>query len=334
MIQQFSDRLIKPGPVMKIVLLDGYALNKDLNWEALGTLGECAYYDRTAVGNNAAILQRIGQAEIVLTHKTPLDAEVITHAPQLRYIGIMGTGYDVVDIDSAHKNGVIVTNIPAYATNAVAQFTFSLLLEVVGQVGLHNQLVHEGKWASVPDFTFWEQPLFELSGKTLGLIGYGRIAQKVAVLAHAFNMNVIFYNHQPKKVTEKWVKQVSFDELLYQSDVISLHVIQSSDTVNLINKDSIAKMKRGVILLNTARGKLINETDVTTALNAGQIYALATDVVQQEPITTDTPLLKAKNCYITPHIAWAPLETRKRMLAITIDNLKSYLAGKPINEIK
>lgn len=318
---------------MKIVLLDGYALNEDLNWEALTKLGDCEFYDRTTVDNNVAIIHRIGQAEIVLTHKTPLNADVIKQAPQLKYIGIMGTGYDIVDIASAKKHAIVVTNIPTYATNAVAQFTFSLLLEITGQVGLHNQLVHQGKWTQVPDFTFWERPLIELTGKTLGLVGYGRIAQKVAALAHAFAMNVVFYNHRPKTVTEKWIQQVSFDELLQTADIISLHVVQAPTTINLINKKTIAKMKNGVILLNTARGKLINETDMANALNDGKVYALATDVAQTEPITATSPLLTAKNCYITPHIAWAPLETRERLLAMTIANLKAYLAGTPINSL-
>lgn len=319
---------------MKIIVLDGYALNKDLNWQLLNQLGDCTFYDRTPVDDNNEILKRIGNAEIVITHKTPLNDDVISNAPSLQYIGIMGTGYDVVDIKSAHKNNVVVTNIPTYASDAVAQFTFSLLLEVTGHVGLHNQLVHNNKWSNVPDFTFWDKPLFELKGKTLGLIGFGHIAQKVAAIAHAFSMHVIFYNHRPKNISEPWLKQVSLDELLQQSDVISLHVIQTPDTINLINKTTIAKMKNNVILLNTARGKLINEQDVANALNDNQIYALATDVVQKEPIINDNPLLKAKNCYITPHIAWAPLETRERLLTITINNLKSYLANQPINIVE
>lgn len=184
---------------------------------------------------------------IVITHKTPLDHEVISKTSRLKYIGIMGTGYDVVDIESAHRNKVVVTNIPTYASDAVAQFTFSLLLEVTTQVGLHNQLVHENRWAQAPDFTFLEKPLLELKGKTLGLIGYGHIAQKVAKIGHAFSMKVIFYNHRPKKITESWIQQVSFDELLKQSDVLSLHVIQTPETIDLINNDTIAKMKNGVI---------------------------------------------------------------------------------------
>ena len=318
---------------MKIVLLDGYALNKDLNWQPLNELADFEFYDRTAVDDNKEILKRIGNAEIVLTHKTPLDDEVIKKSKQLKYIGIMGTGYDVVDINSANRNGVVVTNVPTYATDAVAQFTLSLLLEVTGQVGLHSQLVHKGVWSKGPDFTFWNKPLFELRDKTLGLIGYGRIAQKVAELGHAFSMNVIFYNHRPKKLAKKWIKQVSLDELLQKSDVISLHIIQTPETINLINKKTIEKMKKGVILLNTARGKLVDEADLASALNGEKIYAYATDVVQKEPINNNNPLLKAKNCYITPHIAWAPLETRERLLNITINNLKKFLKGHIQNKV-
>ena len=318
---------------MDIVLLDGYSLNFDLTWSKLSNLGNCTFYDQTPVDDTEEIIKRIDNAEIVITHKTPLRSEVLKQVPNLKYIGIMGTGYDVVDIESAHQHDIIVTNVPTYGTDAVAQFTFSLLLEVTSQVGLHNQLIHEGKWSKVPDFTFWDKPLYELKGKTLGLIGYGRIAQKVAELGHTFSMNVIFYNHRPKEVNVSWIKQVSLDELLKQSDVISLHVIQTPDTINLINKETISKMKKNVIILNTARGKLINETDIAEALNNNRIYALATDVVSKEPISKDNPLLTAKNCYITPHIAWAPLETRERLLEITVNNLKSYLTGTPTNII-
>lgn len=318
---------------MDIVLLDGYSLNFDLTWSKLSNLGNCTFYDQTPVDDTEEIIKRIDNAEIVITHKTPLRSEVLTQVPNLKYIGIMGTGYDVVDIESAHQHNITVTNVPTYGTDAVAQFTFSLLLEVTSQVGLHNQLIHEGKWSKVPDFTFWDKPLYELKDKTLGLIGYGRIAQKVAELGHTFSMNVIFYNHRPKEVNVSWIKQVSLDELLKQSDVISLHVIQTPDTINLINKETISKMKKNVIILNTARGKLINETDIAEALNNNRIYALATDVVSKEPISKDNPLLTAKNCYITPHIAWAPLETRERLLEITVNNLKSYLTGTPTNII-
>ncbi|MBZ5962917.1 D-2-hydroxyacid dehydrogenase [Leuconostoc gasicomitatum] len=319
--------------MVKIILLDGYKLNNDLDWKALLSLGNCVFYDRTKIADDNEIISRIGNAEIIITHKTPINNYVINQSPNLKYIGIMGTGYDVVDVDSAQKRNIVVTNIPTYASDAVAQFTFSLLLEVTGQVGLHNQLVHQNRWSQGPDFTFWEKPLFELKGKTLGIIGYGHIAQKVAKLAHAFEMDVVFYNHRPREVKENWLKQISLDELLKTSDVVSLHIIQTPQTINLINKTTLAKMKASAILLNTSRGKLVNESDVADALNHDQLYALATDVVSKEPILETNPLLKAKNCYITPHIAWAPFETRKRLLSITISNLKSYLVGKAINVV-
>ncbi|GMA68957.1 glycerate dehydrogenase [Leuconostoc litchii] len=319
--------------MVKIVLLDGYDLNNDLNWETLRSLGDCVFYDRTKTSDDNEIISRIDNAAIVITHKTPINKYVISQSPNLKYIGIMGTGYDVVDIDSTRKKNIVVTNIPTYASDAVAQFTFSLLLEVTGQVGLHNQLVHQNRWSQGPDFTFWEKPLFELKGKTLGIIGFGHIAQKVAKLAHAFEMNVVFYNHLPKEVQENWLKQVSLDELLKISDVVSLHIIQTPQTLNLINKTTLAKMKRNAILLNTSRGKLINENDVAEALNNHKLYALATDVVSKEPIRETNPLLKAINCYITPHIAWAPLETRERLLSVTVSNIRAYLSGSIVNQI-
>ncbi|ORI76517.1 hydroxyacid dehydrogenase [Leuconostoc mesenteroides subsp. cremoris] len=317
----------------KIVLLDGYELNDDLDWDKLSSVGDCTFYDRTNTANEKKIINRIDGAEIVITHKTPINDYVISQSKNLKYIGIMGTGYDVIDLESANKHNVEVTNVPTYARDAVAQFTFSLLLEVTGQVGLHNQLVHQDCWSLGPDFTFWDKPLYELKDKTLGLIGYGHIAQKVAKLAHAFEMNVVFYNHRPKKIKENWLKQVSLDELLKTSDVISLHVIQTPQTINLINKTTLAKMKSTAILVNTSRGKLVNESDVADALNHHHLYALATDVVSKEPIQANNPLLKAKNCYITPHIAWAPFETRERLLAITTSNLQAYLSGSIVNSV-
>lgn len=316
-----------------IVILDGYELNNDLDWRKLKNLGNCTFYNRSPINDDKEVLKRIGDAGIVITHKTPLNDHVISNLPKLKYIGIMGTGYDVVNIQSAHRNNVVVTNVPTYASDAVAQFTFSLLLEITSQVGLHNQLVHNNKWAEAPDFTFWAKSLSELKDKTLGLIGYGHIAKKVAKIAHAFSMNVIFYNHKSKTIPENWIKQVPLDELFESSDIISLHVIQTPDTINMINKRTISKMKPTVIILNTSRGKLINEQDIADALNSENIYALGTDVVSNEPIPKSNPLLGAKNCFITPHIAWAPLETRERLLEITITNLQSYLIGKKKNII-
>ena len=319
---------------MKIVNLDSYALNPgDLDWSPLKELGDCAFYDRTPVNDDNEILKRIGDAEIVLTNKTPLDEHVISTAPNLKYIGVTATGYNVIDTEAATKANIPVTNIPTYGTDAVAQFTFALLLEITSHVGLHNQLVHDGRWSSNPDFTFWAKPLMELQGKTLGLIGFGSIAKKVAEIGHAFSMNIIFYNHRPKTDLPNYVKQVSLEELYQQSDIISLHVPQTPETTEMINQEAISQMKDGVILINTARGGLISEKDVADALNDGKIAAAGVDVVQKEPIPTDSPLLSAKNCYITPHIAWAPRETRNRLLGIVVDNLQAFLNGEKLNVV-
>ena len=319
---------------MKIVNLDSYALNPgDLDWSPLKELGDCTFYDRTPVNDDNEILKRIGDAEIVLTNKTPLDEHVISTAPNLKYIGVTATGYNVIDTEAATKANIPVTNIPTYGTDAVAQFTFALLLEITSHVGLHNQLVHDGRWSSNPDFTFWAKPLMELQGKTLGLIGFGSIAKKVAEIGHAFSMNIIFYNHRPKTDLPNYVKQVSLEELYQQSDIISLHVPQTPETTEMINQEAISQMKDGVILINTARGGLISEKDVADALNDGKIAAAGVDVVQKEPIPTDSPLLSAKNCYITPHIAWAPRETRNRLLGIVVDNLQAFLNGERLNVV-
>ena len=319
---------------MKIVNLDSYALNPgDLDWSPLKELGDCTFYDRTPVNDDNEILKRIGDAEIVLTNKTPLDEHVISTAPNLKYIGVTATGYNVIDTEAATKANIPVTNIPTYGTDAVAQFTFALLLEITSHVGLHNQLVHDGRWSSNPDFTFWAKPLMELQGKTLGLIGFGSIAKKVAEIGHAFSMNIIFYNHRPKKDLPNYVKQVDLEELYQQSDIISLHVPQTPETTEMIDQEAISQMKDGVILINTARGGLISEKDVADALNGGKIAAAGVDVVQKEPIPADSPLLSAKNCYITPHIAWAPRETRNRLLGIVVDNLQAFLNGKKLNVV-
>ncbi|MBI0093703.1 D-2-hydroxyacid dehydrogenase [Lactobacillus sp. M0403] len=319
---------------MKIVNLDSYALNPgDLDWSPLKELGDCTFYDRTPVNDDNEILKRIGDAEIVLTNKTPLDEHVISTAPNLKYIGVTATGYNVIDTEAATKANIPVTNIPTYGTDAVAQFTFALLLEITSHVGLHNQLVHDGRWSSNPDFTFWAKPLMELQGKTLGLIGFGSIAKKVAEIGHAFSMNIIFYNHRPKTDLPNYVKQVSLEELYQQSDIISLHVPQTPETTEMINQEAISQMKDGVILINTARGGLISEKNVADALNVGKIAAAGVDVVQKEPISADSPLLSAKNCYITPHIAWAPRETRNRLLGIVVDNLQAFLNGEKLNVV-
>lgn len=318
---------------MKIVVLDGYALNPgDLSWAAFESLGDITVYARTSVTDQQEIVQRIGDAEVVLTNKTPIDESILAQVPQLKYIGVIATGYNVVDIEAAKKRGILVTNIPAYGTEAVAQFTFALLLEIVNQVGLHNESVHQGDWQKSVDFTYQKAPLIELKAKTIGLIGYGAIAQTVAKIAHAFEMKIIFWNHHPKESPD-WAEQVSLDELYQQADIISLHVPQTNETQHMIDQSAITKMKDGVILINTARGGLLEESAVAAALNTGKIYAAGMDVVAEEPMNPENPLLTAKNCFITPHIAWGAKETRARLMAIAADNLVQFLNGKPKNVV-
>ena len=319
---------------MKIVVLDGYALNPgDLSWQGFETFGEVTVYERTSFTDKKEIIERIGEAEVVLTNKTPIDAEVLAAAPQVKYIGVMATGYNVVDLDAASKRKIPVTNIPAYGTNAVAQFTFALLLEIVNQVGAHNASVHLGEWQSSVDFTYQKTPLMELQGKTIGVIGYGEIAQSTAAIAQAFKLKVIYWNHREKAPQAAWARQVSLTELYQQADIISLHVPQTDETQQMINQTAINQMKDGVILLNSARGGLIDEAAVAEALNAGKIYAAGLDVVSKEPMSGDNPLLKAKNCFITPHIAWRPLETRERLMGIAVDNLAAFLVGQAKNVV-
>jgi glycerate dehydrogenase len=319
---------------MKIVVLDGYALNPgDLDWQGFEELGEVTVYDRTSYTDRQEIIERIGDAEAILTNKTPITADVIQSCPQLNYIGVLATGYNVVDLEAATSQGITVTNIPSYSTNSVAQATFALLLEVTNQVGRHNQSVHQGDWQNSPDFSYWQTPLMELAGKTIGLIGYGAIAQAVAEIAHAFQMTVIYYNHRPKTPQAEWAEQVSLEQLFRQADIISLHLPQFPETEKMINAHALSQMKKAAILINTARGGLLDETAVAEALSAGQIAALAADVVSQEPISADNPLLHAPNCYLTPHIAWAPLETRQRLLTIAVSNYRHFLEQQPINVV-
>lgn len=319
---------------MKIVVLDGYSLNPgDLSWEAFEKIAQLKVYDRTAYQDKAEIIARIGDADAVLTNKVPIDAEILAAAPKLSYIGVLATGYNVVDIQAAKDAQIKVTNIPAYSTESVAQLSFALLLEIVNQVGLHNQSVHDGQWQNSPDFSYQKAPLIELQGKTIGLIGYGQIAQATARIAHAFNLKVIYWNHRPKAAQAEWAKQVSLEELYQQADIISLHVPQTKETEEMINQDAVAKMKDGVILLNTGRGGLINEVDLAQALNSGKIYAAGLDVVTKEPISADNPLLTAKNCFMTPHIAWRPYEARQLLMAIALDNLKAFQAGQAKNVV-
>lgn len=319
---------------MKIVVLDGYTLNPgDLSWHGFEELGEVTVYDRTSYTDKQEIIERIGDAEAILTNKTPITVDVLKACPQLTYIGVLATGYNVVDLAAAKEQGITVTNIPSYSTNAVAQATFALLLEVTNQVGHHNRSVHQGDWQTSKDFSYWQTPLMELAGKTIGLIGYGAIAQAVATIAHAFQLKVIYFNHRPKPAQEDWAKQVSLAELYQEADIISLHVPQFPETEKMIDRTALAQMKSSAILINTSRGGLIDEAAVAEALQTGQIAALAADVVSKEPIAADNPLLQAPNCYLTPHIAWAPVETRRRLMGIAVANLSGFKAGTPQNVV-
>ena len=319
---------------MKIVILDGYTENPgDLSWAGLEALGELTVYDRTP-HDEEEILRRVGDAEIVFTNKTPLSASAIEKMPALRYIGLLSTGYNVVDIAAAKKRGVPVTNIPAYGTAAVAQFAMALLVEICCRVGHHDAAVHGGRWAANPDFCFWDYPIMELAGKTMGIIGFGRIGQATGRLAQALGMKVLAYGGRRDPALESdTCRYVELDELLAQSDVISLHCPLFPETEGIINRETIAKMRDGVIIINTARGPLIVEQDLAQALNTGKVYAAGMDVVSTEPIREDNPLLTAKNCVITPHIAWASRESRQRLMDMAVANLQAFLDGAPMNVV-
>ncbi len=311
---------------MKIVVLDGYAANPgDLSWEPLKALGEVAIYDRTAPADVEA---RIEGAEIVLTNKVPFDRARMERAKSLKYLGVLATGYNIIDTAAAKELGIVVTNIPAYSTDSVVQMVFALLLEICVNVGHHNALVHEGRWSSNPDFCFWDGKLIELAGKTMGIIGYGAIGHRVAQTARTLGMNVIAWTRTPRDP-----ECVSLDELLAKSDVISIHCPLNEGTKNLINRETIAKMKDGAILINTARGPVINDADVAEALKAGKLYAAAADVATVEPLPADNPLLSAPNMILTPHIAWATFEARKRLMDIAVSNVQAFQSGAPINTV-
>lgn len=316
---------------MKIVILDGYTENPgDLSWEGFAALGELTVYERTAA---ADIVPRIGDAEIVYTNKTPITAETLAVCPKLRYIGLLATGYNVVDVAAAKARGVAVTNIPTYGTAAVAQFAIAMLLEICHHVAHHSDAVHAGRWTANPDWCFWDYPLIELDGKTMGIIGFGRIGQATGRIARALGMRVLAYDSRPSDAGRAIAEYVPLDELLAASDVISLHCPLFPETEGIVNKANIARMKDGVILLNNSRGPLVVEQDLSDALNSGKVYAAGLDVVSTEPIRPDNPLLKAKNCFITPHISWAPRESRQRLMDIAVENLRAFLAGAPVNVV-
>ena len=311
---------------MNIVILDGHVENPgDLSWEPLAQLGEVTVYDRTAPKD---VIARIGDAPIVITNKTVITREIFDACPAIRYVGVLATGYNVVDIAAAKERGIIVTNVPAYSTQAVAQFTMALLLEICHHVGRHSDSVHAGKWSACQDFAYWDYPLIELAGKTIGIIGYGRIGQATAKAAQALGMKVIAYSRHGQGEP-----YVPLEELYAQADVISLHCPLTAENTGMINRETIAKMKDGVILLNTARGALINEEDLREALLSGKVYAAAADVAAVEPIPADSPLLGLPNMIFTPHIAWACYETRQRLMDIAVDNVRQFLNGTPVNNV-
>lgn len=318
---------------MKIVILDGHIKNPgDLTWRRFEELGELTVYDRTPADNQKLIIERIGSADAVLVSSVPLERSIIESCPSIRYIGVMSTGYDGVDIEAARERNILVCNIPTYGTDSVSQFTIALLLEICSRVGHHSEAVKAGRWGRQPDFCFWDYPLIELAGKTMGIIGFGRIGQRTAVIAEALGMKVLYYNRSRKEELEtENCKFVERDELLEKSDVIVLHCPLLPATKGMINKETIAGMKDGVILINSSRGALIVEQDLADALNSGKIYAAGLDVVSPEPISADSPLLLAQNCIITPHIAWAAKESRARLLEIAADNLEAFAAGQPVN---
>ena len=316
---------------MKIIVLDGYGLNPgDLNWEGFETLGELTVYDRTLPSE---LMQRAAGAEVLITNKTLITAENMADLPELKYIGVLATGYNVVDIDAAKARGIVVTNIPAYSTASVAQMVFAHILNITQRVGYYADENKQGRWTKNADFCYWDTQLVELQGKKMGIVGFGNIGQATARIAQAFGMEVCVYSSKPQFVLPSGIKKMDLDELFAECDVISLHCPLTPDTKEMVNADRLSKMKSNAILINTGRGPLINEQDLADALNEGRIAAAGLDVLSVEPSVEGNPLLTARNCFITPHIAWATLEARTRLMEIAVQNLKSYLNGQIINNV-
>lgn len=317
---------------MEIVILDGYTENPgDLSWEGFEKLGRLKVYDRT---DPADVIKRIGKAEAVITNKTPITAATLEACPQIKYIGVLATGYNVVDVAAAKVRGIPVTNIPTYGTDAVGQFAIALLLEICHHIGYHSEAVHKGKWENNKDWCFWDYPLIELAEKTMGIIGFGRIGRTTGRIAQALGMKVLAYDEYPNPSFEnESCKYTDLDTLLAQSDVIALHCPLFPSTEGIINKATIAKMKDGVIIINNSRGPLIVEEDLAQALINRKVYAAGLDVVSTEPILGNNPLLNAPNCLITPHISWASRESRQRLMNIAVSNLQAFLVGSPVNVV-
>ena len=319
---------------MKIVVLDGYTENPgDLSWEGLEKFGELTVYDRTSYTDSPLIAERIGDAEIAIINKTPITKATIDACPNLKCIAVLATGYNVVDYTYAKEKGIVVQNVPTYGTQIVGQFAVGLLLEICSHYGHHSDTVKEGKWENNIDWCYWDYPLIELYGKTAGNIGLGRIGQATAKILNAFEMKVLAYDAFESEAGRRVAEYVPLDELFARSDVIFLHCPLFPSTEGIINKDNIAKMKDGVILINNSRGQLVVEQDLADALNSGKVYAAGLDVVSTEPIGADNPLKTAKNTFITPHISWAAQAARQRIMDITVDNIGSYVDGAPINVV-
>lgn len=317
---------------MKIVVLDGYTLNPgDLSWDALRQLGEVTVYDRTSPQQ---VWERSADAEILFTNKVVLDAATVGNLPKLRYIGVLATGYNVVDLEAARKAGVVVTNIPAYSTDSVAQMAFSHILNIVQRVDVYAHEIRDGKWSGQADFCYWNSPLHELKGKKLGVVGFGNTGKATARIAVAFGMEVCVYTSKPAAQLPEGVgKCRSLDELFRECDIVSLHCPLTGDTEGMIDSERLKMMKPTAILINTGRGGLVNERDLAEALADGTIAAAGVDVLASEPPSPDNPLLKQKNCFITPHIAWATYEARVRLMELAIGNLTAFLEGNPVNVV-
>ena len=314
---------------MKIVILDGRALNPgDLSYDVINQFGDVTLYQHTDSMEEA--IRRIGDSQIVLTNKVPITRQILDACPHIQLICVLATGYNIVDTDACKERGIPVCNVPSYGTAAVAQFTLALMLEICHRIGHHDRAVHEGKWCACPNFCFWDTPQMELAGKTLGIIGYGRIGQAVGQLAEAFGMRILAYSRTPKPELANFV---DMDTLLAQSDFVTLHCPQFPETTKMVNADFIGKMKNGAVLINTSRGALVDEQALHDALASGKLSAAAVDVVSAEPMKADNPLLTAPNCIITPHIAWAPKESRQRLLDCVVDNIRAFLEGNIQNVV-